>query len=90
MNQLTINPTVGHDYILIWNNSIEIGQAVLDADGFYYFLPKRNDGSLWQAYVLKAIAEKLEELNQEWSEEIDRLFSESPKDTDEQLNDLPF
>jgi hypothetical protein len=90
MNQLTLNQTTGRNYDLIWNDSINIGQAVIDVDGFYYFLPNHNGGGLWQAYVLRAIAERLDELNQEWSEEIDRMFAESPKFNDGELDDLPF
>lgn len=92
MENLTLKPADGRNYKMVWNESIEIGQAIIDVDGFYYFLPNTNNGGLWQSHVLKAIAEKLDDLNKEWNEHISKYFEETAnsKFADGELDDLPF
>jgi hypothetical protein len=91
MNNLTLKPAEGHNYQMFWNDSIEIGRAIIDVDGFYYFLPNQNGGGLWQSHVLKAIADKLDELNREINESINKYFEENgDKFVDGELDDLPF
>jgi hypothetical protein len=92
MENITLKPTEGRDYKMVWNEVIELGEAALDIDGFYYFLPNKNNGGLWHSHVLKAIAEKLDDLNKEWDENISKYFDEAANSqfTDEELDDLPF
>lgn len=91
MNSLTLKPAEGQNYQMFWNDSIEIGRAIIEVDGFYYFLPNQNGGGLWQAYVLKAVAEKLDELNLEWDNKIKQYFEENGSIlADEESDNIPF
>ena len=91
MDQVTLKPADGRNYQMHWNDSIQIGKAVIDVDGYYYFLPNVNGGGLWQAHVLKKIAEVLDNLNKEWNDQVEKYFQETITEfTDEELNDLPF
>jgi hypothetical protein len=89
MNSLTIKQAEGRNYDMIWNDSIQIGKAIIDVDGFYYFLPNQNGGGLWQAYVLREIADKLDDLNKEWNDQITKYFEENPVE-DGDVDDIPF
>lgn len=60
-----------------WSNDKYLGYAYMGVDGFYVFV--FNDSivnSCWSEHVLRAIADKLTELNKEWSEQIDKYFIE--------------
>ena len=46
-----------------------IGEALMLEDGYYHFLPLPEHGTL-APYVLRAIAELLDELNKDWDEEV--------------------
>ena len=46
-----------------------IGEALMLEDGYYYFLPLPEHGTL-APYVLRAIAEILDELNKDWNDEV--------------------
>ena len=46
-----------------------IGEALMLEDGYYYFLPLPEPGAL-APYVLRAIAELLDELNKDWNDEV--------------------
>jgi len=46
-----------------------IGEALMLEDGYYYFLPLPEHGTL-APYTLRAIAELLDELNKDWDEEV--------------------
>ena len=49
------------------------------ADGFKYFSPGPTWG-LFSSYHLRQIADKLDELNEPWQQEIERYFKEHPDD----------
>lgn len=56
-------------YRIEYENEVKIGDFFKDVDGFYYFWPKLHGGS-WNALVMRIIADKLDELNRPWEEEI--------------------
>lgn len=57
-------------------------EFALDIDGFWYYWPKRNDGSIY-AWMLRVIADELDRRNEPW---IDAYFAE-PQITTEFIND---
>lgn len=59
----------------VYYTDVYLGDAVLYEDGFFYF-HFANDGNkgYWQAYILRAIADKLDELNKELRDYIDKII----------------
>ena len=56
-------------YYVEYYNGVHIGEFETDVDGFYYYWPVRKEGC-WSAYVLRAVADKLDELNKPWNDQI--------------------
>ena len=53
------------------SSGAHVGEAYPLDDGFYYY----DDGSprgVMEAHTMRTIADKLDEMNKEWSEQIDR------------------
>jgi len=59
-------------------NNNHFGDAVLDVDGFYYFVFK-DKGGYWSEYSLKLISEKLTELNKGWNDYIKENYKNDNK-----------
>jgi hypothetical protein len=57
----------------VYFNKQHLGYFYLEADGFYVFIPKGNIG-YWTEFSLRMIADKLEELNKKYNEEIELYF----------------
>lgn len=55
-------------------NGVVLGDLMQKEDGFFDFWPTDRDGC-WAAYVLRAIADKLDELNKPW----DDIISADPR-----------
>lgn len=64
---------VYHDVVDVY-----LGDAIQYEDGFFYF-HFANDGNkgYWQAYILRAIADKLDELNKEFEKSIKNNIHEN-------------
>ena len=45
----------------------------MDVDGYFYFWPT-NDGC-WSAYIMRSIADKLDEVNKKWDDQITEYFN---------------
>ena len=54
------------------DNGICVGEITREPDGFFYFWFSYPMRGCWPAYSLKEIADKLEELNKEWSDTINK------------------
>ena len=62
---------VDDDYHVYFDNGVLLGEFYAEVDGYYVFTPKLR-GGFWKSYVLRTIADKLDELNKEWDEQIKR------------------
>ena len=51
---------------------LSLGELIINDDGYYRWFPVSRDGYL-DAWVLKDIVNKLEELNKPWDEKIKEL-----------------
>ena len=51
-------------------NFVEIGHAYVEVDGYYGFVFKEGSAGFWDANVLRMIAERLDELNEEWDKKV--------------------
>lgn len=58
---------------LYWENGVYLGDVLQKEDGFYDFWPDRDvhRGGYWPAHMLRAIADKLDEMNKPWQDIID-------------------
>lgn len=76
---LTAGGTVKKVY---WNNGVLLGECVKDVDGFWKFWFRQDRWGAWEGYDLACIAAMLEDLNAEWSAEIESYF-ENERENDE-------
>jgi len=51
-------------------NTKYLGMAEMGVDGFYNFYADDSNKGYWSSYSLRLIADKLDELNKEWSDYI--------------------
>lgn len=56
-------------------NTVLLGSLRTVEDGFYYWFPTEFEGSCVAAWVIRDISNKLDELNKEWNEIIEKEFS---------------
>ena len=57
--------------VLTLNNML-VGSLIMDVDGYFYFWPS-NDGC-WPSHIMHSIANKLDEINKPWNDEINDYF----------------
>lgn len=56
------------------SNGKYLGKFIMDVDGFYYYWPSDKLSGSWGSHSLRMIADKLDELNHEYSESIKEYF----------------
>lgn len=54
--------------------NVFLGTFELDVDGFYHFWDNKNNNGCWGSNELRAIADKLEEINKPYREELNKYF----------------
>jgi hypothetical protein len=59
----------GNKYIVKTNQTIR-GKFLKDDDGYYYYWPEVKSEMCWDAFTMKTIAGKLDQLNKKWDQEI--------------------
>ena len=55
-------------------NDVYLGDIIAKEDGYYDFWPDLK-GGYWSAYVLRAIADLLDDMNASWDKEINDYFN---------------
>lgn len=55
----------------VYFNEKKIGVFVVQDDGYYGFYTEDNSG-YWSSYSLRLIADKLDEFNKEWDDQVKR------------------
>jgi len=58
----------------------------MDVDGYFYFWPANN--GCWSAHIIHSIANKLDEVNKKWDDQIHEHFNSKPEPTEKELNSL--
>lgn len=53
-----------------FENNKYLGRFIQDVDGFYYYWPDEDLSGCWSEFSLKCIAAALQEINKEWTEQI--------------------
>ena len=51
-----------------------VGELIMDVDGYFYFWQNRSDGC-WSSHIMRSIANKLDDINKPWNDEINDFFS---------------
>jgi hypothetical protein len=84
-----INTVVEKDRITFWFNTVYLGYAYVEVDGFYtYQFVKENLGT-WSAWSLRMIADILDELNKPYEESINEYFKNNPQDNNPDQFQMP-
>jgi len=52
-------------YVVYWENGVNIGEFIIGDDGYYVYFPIQKYGYI-TSYFMRAIADKLDELNKDW------------------------
>lgn len=71
MTKLTYTSGIYNSFVVSFNN-VSLGELIINDDGHYVWYPSHKYGYL-EAWVLKDIANKLEELNKPWDDKIKEL-----------------
>jgi hypothetical protein len=64
-------PDGGYD--VFYENGVRLGILYREIDGYFVFGPEPGGGS-WSGHVLRDIADKIEELNKPWDQQIQEYF----------------
>lgn len=54
---------------LVYFNKKRLGEFIVQDDGFFGFHTSEPSG-YWSSYALRLIADKLDEMNKEWDEQV--------------------
>jgi len=66
-------------YYVEFHNGVYIGEFLTLEDGYYYYWPVQDKGGCWAAYVMRAIADKLDELNKPLDDDTKAYFEKETK-----------
>ncbi len=66
---MTFNKKSEDHYEVVFDNGVVLGVFLRDVDGYFYYWPEKLSGA-WEAHILRAIADKLDEINKPWDEQI--------------------
>ena len=68
---LIYNKIDAHKYNIVTSNGKLIGELLMDVDGYFYFWSEDNNGA-WSSYHLRELANKLDALNKQWDEQVEK------------------
>ena len=52
-------------FMVYWENDVYVGDIIVGDDGYFAYWPAKKNGYA-TSYFLRAIADKLDELNEKW------------------------
>jgi len=75
-------------WAVYYHNGVMVGDIQMDVDGYYYYWPIMKPG-FWASHFMRAVADKLDELNAPYDKELEEYFSkqESAKEHSTNSND---
>lgn len=75
---------IGTTYKVCYTNGVYMGDFVVHVDGYYYWWPEPTDrGGIIQGWVLRELADRLDELNADWDAHINAYFENNNKEQDD-------
>lgn len=66
-----------NQFIVYYENGARLGEILREVDGYFYFFPEPM-GGFWQSHGMREIADKMDEMNKPWDQEIDLYFRNNP------------
>ena len=72
--------TLTEENKVLYTNGKEMGEFVMDVDGYWKFFPDQG-GGYWVGWVLREIADIEDELNSEWDKQIREYFDKTDTKT---------
>lgn len=63
---------------LFFHNGVKLGEILAGDDGFKQFWPELR-GGYWETYVLRQIADMVDEINAPWEKQIRDFFGDESK-----------
>lgn len=69
---LRYDPETGQ--VFYKDTAIVLGDILADVDGYEKYFPRNAEGTYWTPEILRAIADLVDELNQEWDRKIQEYF----------------
>jgi len=73
-----INDSTG--YAVSTKNGIFLGQLMPGDDGYHIFFSEDTRGAAWSGWLLREIADKIDELDKDWNEQVIKALENVPKD----------
>jgi hypothetical protein len=61
-------------YNVVTKNEKLVGELIMDVDGYFYFWPEDSTGA-WTPYILRQLADKMDEINKPWDEQVENDLS---------------
>ena len=73
---IKVEKQLNNTYKVYYDNNVFLGDIFAKEDGFYDFWPEYpGRGGYWPAYLLREIANKLDQLNEPYQKDIDTYFA---------------
>ena len=65
-------------HVQVWVNSHKLGELKTEVGGEWVFYPEleKSNGGYWPAWVLRQIADWIDQKNEAWEKELDIYFSQ--------------
>lgn len=57
-------------------SEVFIGDLLMMEDGFYQFFPDTKRGGYWPSYILRAIADLVDDKNKDWQKQLEESMNE--------------
>lgn len=76
MSNLTYTPIGNNESLNVSFKNLSLGELIIKEDGCYSWFPRDDRKGYLSSWVLKDIAAKLDELNGDWEEMIDKMLKE--------------
>lgn len=76
MSNLTYTPIGNNESLNVSFKNLSLGELIITEDGFYNWFPINDRKGYLSSWILKDIAAKLDELNSDWEEMIDKMLKE--------------
>lgn len=64
------------EYKVQYHNGADLGTLEIASDGYFSYWPKMY-GGYWSSHVMRAIADHLDRLNEQWHEQVQKGLNEA-------------
>jgi len=81
--EIRLEKTTKFVYKAFTPNNKYLGTFELDVDGYFHYWKDKSLSGSWSSYQLRAIADKLDEINKSYEDIIDGYFDQERRDFEE-------